>query len=289
MKFYHAMASRIQKIWRGYYSRKVLFDYRKRKAYILEVKKKSAEMRSYLQAHELAQRQQQSLQKAQSISQKVEQTAGRMHHLLSTKHIPGVFFDARLTTESRSQLREKVPENQGVEDGYGETDGKETFTVLKLPEATLREARELKNYIERSVGHNPNKIGIRKREEKVSSEELEKKVQGPFMPRYQLQRVIQQPFKPTLRVGTDFYDTQRAKQTEHRHEILKQLSDEYFRTLGAPERLPSGPCLRRMGAFGSIPYGTKAFRETDANFNVSQKMFRTIVPPIPLFDEAEGY
>lgn len=41
LQFYHEKAILIQKIWRGYYSRKYVFNYYKRKAYLQAIEQKN--------------------------------------------------------------------------------------------------------------------------------------------------------------------------------------------------------------------------------------------------------
>eukprot|EP00747_Dinoflagellata_sp_TGD_P167543 gnl/TRDRNA2_/TRDRNA2_192130_c0_seq1.p1 gnl/TRDRNA2_/TRDRNA2_192130_c0~~gnl/TRDRNA2_/TRDRNA2_192130_c0_seq1.p1 ORF type:complete len:394 (+),score=62.44 gnl/TRDRNA2_/TRDRNA2_192130_c0_seq1:121-1302(+) len=118
--FFHHCAAVIQKFFRGHWSRKYLHDYYGRKKYLETVAKRGEWTQAYLQ-HE----QQQNAIAAKEMEeremrQEFDSLAGDLHHLVSTKSIPGVYnppyndalpraFDKPIEQHLRDALHVRLP------------------------------------------------------------------------------------------------------------------------------------------------------------------------------------
>ncbi|KAI9189045.1 hypothetical protein H9P43_000472 [Blastocladiella emersonii ATCC 22665] len=89
--YYDHMATRIQKVWRGYWSRQIHLDFAKRKAYLHAVAEKSASVRQQLDEYEAVQELQFNASTRRTLKTKQTEIATRVHHLLGTHSVPGVF------------------------------------------------------------------------------------------------------------------------------------------------------------------------------------------------------
>ena len=86
---YHAVHA--QRAFRGYYSRRYRHDYNARKAYILSVVEKGEQLRARLQEHLRAQRDGAARAMKGDAEQEFAEVTANLHHLVSTKNIPGVY------------------------------------------------------------------------------------------------------------------------------------------------------------------------------------------------------
>ncbi|KAL7750775.1 hypothetical protein RI367_003732 [Sorochytrium milnesiophthora] len=87
---YNRMASKIQACWKGYSSRRSIFDFYKRKAYIQSVVAKGEETRRMLKEYESRQTAAHEQATIETLKRHQSKIAERLHHLLSTKAVPGV-------------------------------------------------------------------------------------------------------------------------------------------------------------------------------------------------------
>lgn len=89
--FFAAMATTIQRHWRGFWSRKYVFDFRARKLYLERVAQLNTRMRSVLaEEGERAAHAQKALAQ-ESARAAFDEKVGKLHHLLSTQSQPGIF------------------------------------------------------------------------------------------------------------------------------------------------------------------------------------------------------
>jgi hypothetical protein len=109
----NTMATKIQKLWRGYASRKCKFDYHSRKRYIQQITVKIEETRKGLREFEERQRVLEMERRRELERERIERLAGVRHHLLGTKAIPGVMAKV-VMLEGREEL---------VESAYGKRGG----------------------------------------------------------------------------------------------------------------------------------------------------------------------
>ena len=77
--------------YRGYYSRKYEHDFYARKKYLQHVETKNEEVRRNLDAHHKESAQAEQKRQEQSARTEFAELAGILHHLTSTKAVPGVY------------------------------------------------------------------------------------------------------------------------------------------------------------------------------------------------------
>ncbi|KAI8855302.1 hypothetical protein BC829DRAFT_4656 [Chytridium lagenaria] len=153
----------------------------------------------------------------------------------------------------------------------------------RIPEQKLKESGELKTWIQSHVGKNPHGIRVKPRPpdaEFLEPGRREKPAQGPFLPHVQLDKKRSKPLKPSLRVQTDFFDTVNYKREEKRLEIAKRVSDKVFATV-RHIKYETKECHIGGGPYQRI----KSFRSIDSSKFISKRDFKTIIPPVPLFEK----
>ena len=89
--FYDRMAILIQKVFRGYLSRKYSLDFYARKKYINDITMRSNKLLSELREQNCKNLETQKRMKEMKKAEKFDKLIGNLHHLLSTKRIKGVF------------------------------------------------------------------------------------------------------------------------------------------------------------------------------------------------------
>ena len=104
MQFYSYHASIIQRHWRGYKTRKNTMDYHANKKWLEMTKKKNEETLNEMR--ELALKKQYDLDLKNDEEQKNNfyKIASNLHHLISTKEIPGVYITPYLPPELKPQV-----------------------------------------------------------------------------------------------------------------------------------------------------------------------------------------
>ena len=85
------MAKTIQKYYRGYYSRTYTHDFYARKNYLEHVKMKNDEVRKNLEEHHKSNLMEEQKRQEQTARTEFAELASNLHHLCSTKAIPGVY------------------------------------------------------------------------------------------------------------------------------------------------------------------------------------------------------
>lgn len=88
---YHYYATIIQRVFKGYYSRRYFHDFFARKAYIESIKKKSEELRQQLDGHMEAQIEKEQDRAEEQAREEFKKVTQNLHHLLSTASTPGVY------------------------------------------------------------------------------------------------------------------------------------------------------------------------------------------------------
>ena len=103
-QFYKYHVSIIQKHWEGYKCRKNVMDYYANKRWLAETKKKNEQMLNEMR--ELTQKKQYELdrQKEENERRNFINIAKNLHHLISTKEIPGVYNTPYLPAELKPQV-----------------------------------------------------------------------------------------------------------------------------------------------------------------------------------------
>ena len=77
--------------YRGYYSRKYEHDFYARKAYLAHVSNKNEEVRMHLDNHHKEKLREEEIRQEECARTEFGELAQNLHHLSSTKTIPGVY------------------------------------------------------------------------------------------------------------------------------------------------------------------------------------------------------
>ncbi|KAL3874904.1 hypothetical protein ACJMK2_037856 [Sinanodonta woodiana] len=254
LNHYNAMATKIQKIWRGYYVRKYVYNYYSRKRYLEALQIKNEIVRSELEEYAEQQEQRRRRQQMMEEKKKQEYEARKNHYLISTHVIPGIF----------SSPFQPYPSEY---------------------EYILRSVKPLQH---KKTNRNGNKYDPAWQSYESPRPRqlppLPQKPQGPFRDPEEVQKQRYKPFQPTLRVATSINALDEARQKMKDEEWVTRLNDNIFEPF-TKKYYPYEPLLHATSKFGHLPYGTKYYREESIDKHVTHKPFRTLVPPIPVFDK----
>lgn len=254
LNYYNSMATVIQKQWRGYYIRKYVFNFYSRKRYLEALQVKNEIVRSELEeyAEQTAIIRKRIAEQREKL--RIEHEARKNHYLLSTHQLPGIYNSP--------------------------------FMPFPMEQ----------EYILRSVEplQHPKKCGIKNQfdpawasyNDKVPRNlpPLPQKPQGPFRRPESVQKQRYKPFQPTVRVATDFYSLQKAREVLKAEEWVTRLNDDLFEPFSRMMR-PYQKMMHTSTQFGFLPYGTKYFREENSQRNITPIPFKILIPPIPIFEK----
>merc|ERR1712228_1024663 len=248
----------------GYYVRKYVHNYFALKRHLKEVEVANESIREKLQDYEEQQEIKLRKERVESAYQRLLADAKSKHHLISTIAVPGVFKPPFKDYPEEMEYR---------------------LQAVRPLVASQKKTEEVERRKKRS-----KETREKEKEEKVLPPV---KPQGPFKSR---DESLQQRYRascPTLRVETSYYSTLEAREAMRGDEKQKRVVDEIFKPFDKTKQ-SHFPLHHTSTPFGPIPYGTQKFRENEfhpgqASTKDSKKQsttdFKTVVPPIPLFDK----
>ncbi|KAG5182252.1 hypothetical protein JKP88DRAFT_164883 [Tribonema minus] len=149
---FHYHARSIQRLIRGFVSRRTRYCHAKRRAYLAELVQVGEALRATLLAHEEQMKQEQDQRALQQRQARVQQLSENLHHLVSTKAQPGVFsspylhptelptidgvpIDEHLTRSIRDLLRKRGYQKLALEP--------DITGVMRMPQAAPGDRRSL--------------------------------------------------------------------------------------------------------------------------------------------------
>lgn len=91
LHFFHHCASIIQKFWRGFWSRRKLLDFYKRRSYLDEVVAKGSRTVECLHQKFKAELEKKHIEEAQALQDEFADLTSQVHHLVSTRSVAGIF------------------------------------------------------------------------------------------------------------------------------------------------------------------------------------------------------
>ncbi|XP_062581254.1 spermatogenesis-associated protein 17-like isoform X2 [Saccostrea cucullata] len=254
INYYNRKATYIQKMWRGFYVRKYVFNYYSRKRYLEALQIKNEIVRSELEEYSEMQEQERRRKAEKEQKERREQLARKNHYLISTEVIPGVFNSPFLPypTDTEYLLRSVRPL---MHEKKKKTDKPfdPTCKSYDLPRPRVLPP-------------------------------LSSKPQGPFRDPSDVQQQRYKPFQPSLRVATSFTSLEDARQKMKDQEWVTRLNDNIFEPFSRRD-VKYDPLLHTRSRYGHLPYGFRYFREEFQDKHVSPQSFKTLVPPIPIFDK----
>ncbi|XP_066451175.1 spermatogenesis-associated protein 17 isoform X2 [Eleutherodactylus coqui] len=249
---------KIQKRWRGYYIRKYVHNYYALKKYLEGVAIKNNLVRKELEEYAEMRNKEKVRRAAEDAERAKERGARRMHYLLSTEQIAGVF---------NSPYRPYPDEME--------------FRLKRAKPLSHREHPR-----EDSDGHYADWSDCRHPYSFPMTQPLPpiglKKPQGPFRDPAEVFQQRYKPLEPTLRVATPFTSLEEAREELQRQEWRKGFQEERFAPFSSfHKNKPYKPLLHTSTEYKL----TAHFRYEDQVKWISRKDFQTIFTPIPLFDK----
>lgn len=280
MRVLDRYACTIQKLWRGYHSRKTRFDYYQRQDQLKALELKNKEILQQLESYAETQRLLEAQVKRDQELATLERQAANRHHLLGTKNIQGVFgtvpkfpyhghkenFDAE-KLKRLEQLRQRLGAN------------------FHINEANLRNSASLKEWTSNFKKNSMKKVLQLKRAISPPEEKKKKLAMGPFLPIYKLESKKNFAGKPTLRTQVDYEDKdprRDAKVPSTRPVGEPPHSIKAPKKFKLPELFEQSNLIR--GPYGAIAYGTLTFREEDSVKRIHKQDFVTRVKGVDYFD-----
>lgn len=254
------MAVKIQKVWRGFYSRKYVANYYSRKRYLEGLVLKNELIRTELEDHVEHLETMKMIEREREEKKKQDNWAKKNHFLVSTQVMPGIYNSPFLPypTEMEFHLRDAKPKPE--------------------PKTSKKSASK------EGVVFDPTW----KRYDAPRLDPLppvQPKPQGPFRSPREVQSQRYKEWQPTLRVATDFYSLDKARKAMKEEEWVTRLHDEVFIPFTKMDA-NYDPLLHTTSKYGHLSYGTKFFRkEHPDQWLTKNKNFRSVVPPIPIFEK----
>jgi len=276
MLYYDNKATKIQSVWRGYFTRKYKFNFYTRKAYLDALVLKNESIRLELEViglnNTIAMKTQQDFKEVESEIMKNRKN----HHLLSTSVRPGIY---NATHPHKSYLC-------GVENAI-----RSTQPFSKEERSTLKQ-KKLEEHLRTSTGipkvdvdeYNNNKKKEKHHLTTHSLPPLKNKPQGPFRLPDEVAKQRYKELEPTLRVATDYQSVHKARGKLREEEWTQRIIDKKFLPSTRKENVYLSS-LHTSSDFQKPDYGTKHFREPQKEKFVQETAFRRLVSPIPYFDQ----
>ncbi|XP_004867445.1 spermatogenesis-associated protein 17 isoform X1 [Heterocephalus glaber] len=263
MELYNAMAVRIQRRWRAYKVRKYCFNYFYYKQYLRAVSEANETVREILQEYaEIQESEEKKAELEREEKQRAEE-ARKMHYLLSTKQIPGIYNSPFRKEPDPWELRLQrakplVPQRRRVQQKQcaGLADWLACTSARSFP---------------RSGSLPPIN---------------RKPCQGPFR---NINEVLEQrykPLEPTLRVAQPIDELTPARQEFQGQEWVRNISDKMFLPFSSHHKKEKYmPSLFSSSKYDPISCRKQGFRSENPGKWICDKDFQTVFPSVDLFSK----
>ncbi|XP_003999553.2 spermatogenesis-associated protein 17 isoform X6 [Felis catus] len=263
MNLYNAMAVRIQKRWRGYRIRKYCFNYFYLKEYLKAVSETNDAIREALE--EFAEMKEREEKKAdlEREEKKRDYQARKMHYLLSTKQIPGIYnspfrkdpdpWELRLQkAKPLISQRPKVKQKRGVN----------ISNRLACTSARSLPQSEILPPIDR------------------------KQCQGPFRDITEVLEQRYKPLEPTLWMAEPINELKMAREELRKQEWMRNINDNMFLPFSSYHKNKKYiPLMHSSSKYGPNSYGSQHFRDENPKKWICDKDFQTVLPSFDLFSK----
>ncbi|XP_071282065.1 spermatogenesis-associated protein 17 [Agelaius tricolor] len=264
-KFYNEMAVRIQKTWRGYYVRKYIHNFYALKKYLNAVSVNNELVRYELQEYADMKENEEKMKDLEKKEKEKKYQARKMHYLLSTEQIPGVYNSPFRKSPDPMELllRQSKPlthRKQQVKSPFA--DELYCWPTCKEPPAFVTSLPVLPAD--------------------------RQKPQGPFRDPAEVLQQRYKPVEPTLRVRESMYASPaKARDPTRGEEWRNPIHDNQFLPFSSYHKNYEKyePSLFKSGKYGKEAYGTKYFREVYPKKWIADKDFETLFSSIALFEK----
>ncbi|XP_029449046.1 spermatogenesis-associated protein 17 [Rhinatrema bivittatum] len=258
MNFYNEMAVRIQKIWRGYYVRKYVHNCNALQKYFEEITTNNEIIRRRLEGFAEMKQRERERKEQEREERKKDYQARKMHYLVSTRQIAGVYNSPYRQFPDEMELRLKKAKPLNPWERQAKKD--DSCGIVDM-------SAELASFSFPIVQPLPP-IG-------------KQKPQGPFRDTAEVLQQRYKPLEPTLRVETSITSLEEARAKLKRKEKSNLISDDLF--------LPFSSTHKNQKYIPSIltspEYSICSFRTVQRERWITKKGFRTIFTSFSVFDK----
>ncbi|NXR42152.1 SPT17 protein, partial [Zosterops hypoxanthus] len=255
----------IQKTWRGYYVRKYTHSFYALKKYLKAVSVNNEYVRCELQEYAEMRENEEKMKDLEKKEKKKRYEARKMHYLLSTEQIPGIY---------NSPFR-KSPDPMEL--------------LLRKSKPLTHKKQQVKSPLADELYDWPT---CKKPPAFVTALPVlpadRQKPQGPFRDPAEVLRQRYKPLEPTLRVRESMYSAPaKAREATQREEWRSSIHDNEFLPFSSYHKNYEKyvPSLCKSGKYGQEAYGTKYFREVYPEKWIADKDFETMFSSIALFEK----
>ncbi|XP_023566075.1 spermatogenesis-associated protein 17 [Octodon degus] len=263
MDLYNAMAVRIQRRWRAHKVRKYCFDYFCFKEYLRGVSRANDTIREVLQEFAEIQESEEKKAKLDREEKQREKEARKMHYLLSTKQIPGIY---------NSPFRK-------------EPDPWELRLQKAKPLAPRRRREEPKSCV--GLVDWLACTSARSFPRPDSLPPIDRKpCQGPFRKVSEVLEQRYKPLEPTLRAAQPVDELKQAREAFRRQEWVRNISDQMFLPFSSHHKKGKHmPSMLSSSKYDPSFYRTQDFRSENPGKWICNTDFQTVFPPFDLFSK----
>nr|KAF6400038.1 spermatogenesis associated 17 [Molossus molossus] len=260
MNLYNAMAVRIQRWWRGYKIRKYCFNYFYLKAYLKAISETNDAVREALD--EFAEMKEREEEKAslEREEKKRDYQARKMHYLLSTKQIPGIYNSPFREHPDPWELRLQK--------------AKPLTPPRRKQKRTVRLGSWLACTSTRSFPRSEVLPPIHR-----------KQCQGPFRALAEVLEQRYKPLEPTLRAAEPIDGLREARKEFRGQEGARNMHDVFLPFSSYHKNKKYIPSLHLSSKYSSDSYGSQHFRDKNPKKWICDKDFQTVLPSFDLFSK----
>ncbi|XP_025944636.1 spermatogenesis-associated protein 17 [Apteryx rowi] len=262
MNFYNEMAVRIQKRWRGYYDRKYTHNYYALKKYLEAISVNNEIVRKELNEYAEMKEKEKKKKDLEKKEKEKEHQARKMHYLLSTEQIAGIYNSpfSKSPDPMELLLRKSKPLSHSQQPAKNHLICELCDWSNCTRSPTFPAAQPLP-----PIGR--------------------QKPQGPFRDTAEVLRQRYKPLEPTLRVAASINSLEKAREEIKREEWRNRVHDNEFLPFSSYHKNEKyDPSIHRSGKYGQETYGVKHFREVQPKKWIADKDFQTVLPSIVLFE-----
>ncbi|XP_011806322.1 PREDICTED: spermatogenesis-associated protein 17 [Colobus angolensis palliatus] len=262
MNLYNAMAVRIQRRWRGYRVRKYLFNYYYLKEYLRVVSETNDAIRKALE--EFAEMKEREEKKANLEREEKERDyqARKMHYLLSTKQIPGI-YNSPFRKEPdpwELQLQKAKP------------------LTHRRPKVKPKDSTSLNDWLACTSARSFPRS-------EILPPINRKQCQGPFRDITEVLEQRYKPLEPTLWVAEPTDELKLAREEFRREEWLRNVNDNMFLPFSSYHKNEKYiPSMHLSSKYCPISH-KEQFRSENPKKWICDKDFQTVLPSFELFSK----
>ncbi|XP_047696749.1 spermatogenesis-associated protein 17 [Prionailurus viverrinus] len=263
MNLYNAMAVRIQKRWRGYRIRKYCFNYFYLKEYLKAVSETNDAVREALE--EFAEMKEREEKKAdlEREEKKRDYQARKMHYLLSTKQIPGIYNSPFRKDPDPWELR------------------------LQKAKPLISQRPKVKQKRDVNIS---SRLACTSARSLPQSEILppidRKQCQGPFRDITEVLEQRYKPLEPTLWMAEPINELKMAREELRKQEWMRNINDNMFLPFSSYHKNKKYiPLMHSSSKYGPNSYGSQHFRDENPKKWICDKDFQTVLPSFDLFSK----